>query len=177
MSTHPAIPPKHISPHLGGPQATSGADCHRLSHTVEGVDHLYRGDQCDDTVHSMGGEDLGGVTRNTKRMRTSSVFSDQEGRFWGGGGGGGGGLCVDLHITSDTPITQHGYHRTRYPHHTTMATHHTIYPYIISTQPWLHTTMVWVVRGCVVAFLKILGIIRVGQCVFMHDTPGLRELN
>ena len=111
MSTHPAIPPKHISPHLGGPQATSGADCHRLSHTVEGVDHLYRGDQCDDTVHSMGGEDLGGVTRNTKRMRTSSVFSDQEGRFWGGGGGG---------------VVCGSSHHIRYPHHTTWLPSHQI---------------------------------------------------
>ena len=40
------------------------------------------------------GEELGGVARNTKRMRTSSVSSDQEGRFGGGGGGGVLDECV-----------------------------------------------------------------------------------
>ena len=40
------------------------------------------------------GEELGGVARNTKRMRTSSVSSDQEGRFGGGRGEGVLGECV-----------------------------------------------------------------------------------
>ena len=82
------------------------------------------------------GEELGGVARNTKRMRTSSISSDQEGRFGEEGGGFWVSVCMGGACGGG----------------------------------------MWVVRPSGRGVIFELGIIRVGHCMFMHDTPGLREL-